>query len=187
MSSRLATRYAKALIDLAVEKNSLEEVRADMLYWQAVCQASRDLVNMLRSPVINGDKKLAVLQKIGQGHLGTFTGAFFALLIRKGRENDLPEIIDAFLEQYNVLKGIHTVRLTTAAEVGDSVRQTLQERLKTDLSLDKVVLETVVDPSLIGGFTMEFDGKMVDASIARDLRDIRKQFSDNTYIAKISK
>ena len=185
--SRLATRYAQALIDLAVEKNSLEEVHADMLYWQAVCQASRDLVNMLKSPVIQGDKKLIILQKVGSAHMGTFTGAFFALLIRKGRENDLPEIIDAFLEQYNVIKGIHTVRLTTATEVGEQVQQGLKDRLRTDLSLDKVILETTVDPALIGGFTLEFDGKMVDASIARDLKDIRKQFNDNSYVSKISK
>ena len=187
MSRRLATRYAQALVEIAVEKNSLEEVHADMTYWQAVCQASRDLVNMLRSPVIHGDKKLAILQKIGQGHLGTFTGAFFALLTRKGRENDLPEIIDAFLEQYNVIKGIHTVRLTTATEVGEGVQQVLRDRLRTDLSLDKVELETAVNPALIGGFTLEFDGRMVDASIARDLREVRRQFADNIYIPKISK
>lgn len=187
MSSRVATRYAQALIDLAVEKNSLEQVYQDMLYWQAVCQASRDLVNMLRSPVIHGDTKLAILRKIGDAHLGPFTGAFVALMIRKGRENDFPEIITAFLEQYNVLKGIHTVRLTTATTVGEGIQQLVKDKLRTELALDNVVLEPAVDDALVGGFTLEFDGKMLDASVARDLRDVRKQFTENIYVAKIFK
>jgi F-type H+-transporting ATPase subunit delta len=187
MSLRVATRYAQSLIDLAAEKNSLEQVHGDMEYWQAVCRESRDLVLMLQSPVIHGDKKLAVLRKVGAEHLGAFTGPFVELLLRKGRESDFPEIIDAFLEQYNTLKGIHVVRLTTATPVGEGVQQVLKDRLKNDLALDKIVLETVVDDALVGGFTLEFDGKMVDASVARDLRDIRKQFTENTYVSKISK
>ncbi|MEJ7683572.1 MAG: F0F1 ATP synthase subunit delta [Segetibacter sp.] len=54
---RLAGRYAKSLIDLAVERNYLEEVYKDMLYLQAVCKASREFVVLLKSPVIPIDKK----------------------------------------------------------------------------------------------------------------------------------
>lgn len=187
MSQRVATRYAKALIDLAVEKNSLEQVHGDMAFWQEVCSESRDLVNMLNSPVINGDKKLAVLQKVGGTHMGPFTGAFLELLIRKGRESDFREVIEAFLEQYNILKGIHTVRLTTATPVGEGVEQVLRDKLKTELSLDNVVLEAAVNESLVGGFTLEFDGKMLDASVAKDLHDIRRQFNENIYVSKIFK
>jgi F-type H+-transporting ATPase subunit delta len=183
--SKVATRYAKSLIDLAAEMNSLDQVHADMLFWQEVCQSSRDLVNMFTSPVIQGDKKMKVLQRIGPDHLGPFTGAFVGLLIRKGRENDFPEIITAFLEQYNVLKDIHTARLTTAVAVSEGVQQAFKDKLKNELSLANVVLDAVVDPRLIGGFTLEVDGKMVDASVERDLHDIRKQFMQNIYVPKI--
>jgi F-type H+-transporting ATPase subunit delta len=49
---RLATRYAKSLIDLAIEKGQLEKIFADMQWLQAVCKASREFVNVLKSPVI---------------------------------------------------------------------------------------------------------------------------------------
>jgi F-type H+-transporting ATPase subunit delta len=187
MSLRVATRYAKALIDLAAEKDSLEQVYGDMVFWQEVCGESKDLVNMLHSPVINGDKKLAVLQKVGGTHMGPITGAFVALLIRKGRESDFLEVITAFLEQYNVLKGIHTVRLTTATPVGEGIQQVVKDKLRAELSLNNVVLEAVVNEALVGGFTLEFDGKMLDASVAKDLHDIRQQFNENIYVSKIFK
>ena len=58
---RLATRYAKSLIDLAIEKGQLEKVFADMQWLQAVCKSNRDFVNLLRSPIIKGDTKKKIL------------------------------------------------------------------------------------------------------------------------------
>ena len=60
---RLATRYAKALLDLAVEKGQLEQVYADMQWIQAVCKSNRDFVNLLRSPIITADVKKKVLPR----------------------------------------------------------------------------------------------------------------------------
>jgi F-type H+-transporting ATPase subunit delta len=182
---RVTGRYAKALIDLAIEKNSLEQVHQDVLYLQQVCRVSRDFVSVLRSPVINPDKKLRILEKVGAGRVGPLTGAFNALLVRKGRESELTGILDAFEEQYNRLMDIHIVKLTTAAQVGEDVQNALGNKIKQDLNLKNVVLETGVNEALIGGFTLEFDGRMVDASIARELKDIQKQFTQNAYIQKI--
>ena len=58
---RLASRYAKALIDLAIEKGQLEEVAADAQWLKAVCKESRDFLNLLRSPIIKGDSKRKIL------------------------------------------------------------------------------------------------------------------------------
>ena len=182
---RVTGRYAKSLIDLAVEKNSLEQVHQDVLFLQQVCRVSRDFVLMLSSPVINPDKKLKVLEKVGAGRISPLTSAFNALLVRKGREGELPGILDAFIEQYNQIMDIHTVKLTTAALVGEGVQNELKEKIRQDLGLTKVVLETGVNADLIGGFTLEFDGKMVDASVAKELNDIRKQFTQNAYIPVI--
>ena len=61
LQPRLAGRYAKSLIDLATEQNSLDKVYEDMLYLQSVCKQSRDFVTLMRSPVIVADKKNAIL------------------------------------------------------------------------------------------------------------------------------
>ena len=77
---------------------------------QAICKGNRDLVSLLKSPVVNADKKDKILDAITAGRIGLLAATFNKLMIRKGREGYLPEVIDAFIHQYKVLSGIHTVK-----------------------------------------------------------------------------
>ncbi|MEG9512149.1 F0F1 ATP synthase subunit delta, partial [Saccharopolyspora indica] len=91
----------------------------------------------------------------------------------------------AFIEQYQALKGIHSVTLTTAVTISEEMKQAIQQKVKAEKGLGTVELETKTDERLIGGFVLEFDNNLVDASILRDLKDIRNQFLRNDYIHKI--
>jgi F-type H+-transporting ATPase subunit delta len=182
---RLAGRYAKSLIDLAKEKNQLDLIYGDIVELQKLCNESRDLLNLLRSPIIKADKKLAILKEAIIGKLNPLTAAFVQLMVTKGRESALPDIAAAYIEQYNKINGIQKVKLTTAATVSEELKSAITQQLKSVASFDKIDLEINVEESLIGGFQLEFDGKMVDTSIARDLRDIKKQFQQNIYIPNI--
>jgi F-type H+-transporting ATPase subunit delta len=75
LNPRLAARYAKSLIDLALEKDQLENVYNDMQYLQAVCKQSREFVGLLKSPVIKADKKDTILKSITAGKVGELTAA----------------------------------------------------------------------------------------------------------------
>ncbi len=182
---RLASRYAKSLIDLAKEKEQLEAVYEDMKYLQAVCKSSHEFVTFLRSPVIKADKKNAIISAITKDNIGALTTAFTKLLVSKGREEDLPEIISAFIDQYNEIKNIHRVKLTTAVEVSDDLRNAIVTKVKAEAGLPNIELESKVDEALIGGFVLEFNNNLLDASVLRDLKDIRKQFNENVYVRNI--
>ena len=179
---RLASRYAKSLIDLSLERNQLELVYADMKYLQAVCKASSEFVSFLISPIIKADKKEAIITAVTKGNIGELTTAFIKLLVVKGRESDLYEIASAFINQYNEIKGILTVKLTTAVAISDSLKQSIVTKVNDTNASGSVELETAVDDKLIGGFILEFDNKLVDASILRDLKDVKKQFMKNVYV-----
>jgi F-type H+-transporting ATPase subunit delta len=182
---RLAHRYAKSLIDLAVEKGQLEIIYADMKFLQLVCKSSKEFVTLLQSPVVTADKKNSILEAITAGKVGEITSSFNKLLVAKGREFELPEIVNAVIEQYNTIKGIHKVKLTTAVELSDELKKSISDKAAKDGGLGLVELETKVEESLIGGFVLEFNNNLVDASIARDLRDIKKQFTKNVYVPAI--
>ena len=184
-NARLAGRYAKSLLDLATEQGQLEAVYADMKYLHAVCQASSELVNVLRSPIIKADQKNSILAEVFKNKVGLLSSSFMVLLVKKGRENELPEMASAFIEQYNVIKGIHQVTLTTAVAVSDELKKSIEDKVKSETSFATVELTTKTDDKLIGGFILEFNNNLVDASIARDLKDIKKQFLNNDYINKI--
>lgn len=184
-NARLAGRYAKSLLDLAIEQGQLETVYADMKYVQAVCKASVELVNLLRSPIIKADQKNSILTAVTKDKVGALTASFNVLLVKKGREAELPEMANAFIEQYNALKGIHQVTLTTAVEVSDDIKKSIEQKVKSSNEFGAVELTTQTNPDLIGGFVLEFNNNLLDASVLRDLKDIKKQFLNNEFISKI--
>ncbi|RFS23820.1 F0F1 ATP synthase subunit delta [Chitinophaga silvatica] len=181
---RLASRYAKALIDLAQELNQLEAVNTDMLYLHQVLKSSTDLVNLLKSPIIKADKKQKILAAVFEGRLSNTTFAFINLLVSKSRESALYEMTAEFTRQYMVLKNISKVKVTTAVPLDAATLEAIRQKVASQ-STQEIVLESAVDPELIGGFVLETNGQLIDASVLRDLKDIKQQFSKNIYVSDL--
>ena len=182
---RLATRYAKSLIDLAVEQNQLTAICDDMKLIVKICKSNPDFVAVLRSPIIKPEKKGKIIESVTKQQVSTISSAFIELLVRKGRESNLPEIAGAFVDQFNKINNIHKVKITTAVSISDSIKDSLLSKMQAASEGKSLELETVVNESLIGGFILETDGKLADMSILRDLKDVKKQFLNNEYIHKI--
>ena len=182
---RLAGRYAKSLIDLSIEQNQLEAIYSDMKLLASICKTNPDFVAMLRSPIIQADKKGKIIAAITTGRVSALASSFIQLLVNKGRELYLPEITTAFIEQYNKLKNIHKVKITTAMPVGDEIKQAIISKVNAITGIGTIELETAIKEELIGGFVLETENKLVDGSILRELNDVRKQFLNNDYIHKL--
>jgi|APTNR8051073442_1049403.scaffolds.fasta_scaffold01272_9 F-type H+-transporting ATPase subunit delta len=182
---RIAGRYAKSFVDLAAEQNKLERVLEDVKSFQALTK-NRDFYLLLKSPVVHASKKIAIINQLFEGKYDELTLAFLRILINKSREAYLPEIAVEFIEQYKQRKHISSVRLTTAAPLSDAVVADIRQRLTGSMhTSDNVELAVKVDPELIGGFVLEFDDKIYDASIAQKLDELRKGFVGNLYISQI--
>ena len=180
--TRIATRYAKSLLQLAVEQNKLEAVYSDVQQLNAVV-AHRDLLMMLKSPIVNADKKIAVMDALFQQRVDGLTIAYIHLLINKGREVFLPEIVTEFIAQYKVMKHITTVKVTSAAPLSPEVLSTLEAKLKeSSATFNNIEIETSIDPKLIGGFVVQFDDKRFDASVSNKLKELKSEFEKNFYI-----
>jgi F-type H+-transporting ATPase subunit delta len=182
---RLATRYAKSLLDLAIEQNSLETTLQDVMGMRDTMRDSREFVTILRSPVIKDDKKNAIIEAVMGNRMNPLAKLFVKLLVEKGRVSDLPEIAEAFITQYKVLKHIRTVKLVTASKVDASVTETIRQKVAASQPDQTIEMTTEVNPALIGGFILQFDNKVVDASVRRDLNDIKKQFLSNLYLPNL--
>jgi F-type H+-transporting ATPase subunit delta len=179
---KLASRYAKSLIDLAIEKNELPQVFADMQYTDGVLSISRELVVFLKSPVIKADKKQNVVEALFKDKVSEVTLAFFNIMIRKGREGYLPDVIKSFRTLYNTNKHITPVKITSAVKLEDSFVKDIVAKLKLDAHLETIEITTLVDESLIGGFIVQWEDKMIDNSISRNIKTLKKELSNNQYI-----
>jgi F-type H+-transporting ATPase subunit delta len=182
---RLATRYAKSIVDLAIEQNQLEVVCTDMKFILGICKTNPDFVAVLRSPIIKPSAKVKIIESITKEKVSLLTTAFIKLLVVKIREINLPEIAAAFVDQYNTINNILKVKITTAVQISDSLRDTILSQIEGNGTAAKIDLETAVNESLIGGFVLETKAKLLDASILKDLKDVKKQFMNNDYLHRI--
>ena len=173
------------MIDLSQEKGQLEDVFNDMLFLQKIIKDNRDLLVLLRSPVITADKKINVVEAVTTGRVTEITALFNKLLINKGRESALPEVITSFIQQYKELKQIHTVKLTTATPISQNLMDAFIEQIKRTTAIQNIELEAKVDEKIIGGFVLQTGDQLIDASVAYDLREVAKQFQNNDFIYNI--
>jgi F-type H+-transporting ATPase subunit delta len=180
--TRIATRYAKSLLDLAVEQGKLEQVNKD-LQQLAVATQNRDLHLMLKSPIISNEKKNAALSALFSGKIDALTMGYLQLLVNKNREAYLSDIVSEFGVQYKALNKVTTVKVTTAVPMSDAVLEEVKARLvASGITNPNLDIQRVVDADIIGGFVLEFDSKRFDSSVASKLADLKGQFSKNLYI-----
>ena len=179
---RVASRYAKSLIDLGIEKNIIDTLYDDICNFKESLN-NRDLYLLVKSPIIKADKKIGILNSIFGESFDKATMSFFNIITRKGRESFLPEITDSFINLYKKHKHITTVQLTTASPITQEALVAIKKALELSNDTDQQVeIETSVDKDLIGGFVIEMDDKLYDASVAHKLEEVKKQFMNNKYI-----
>lgn len=183
--NRIAGRYAKSLIDLAVDKNILETVKSDVESFSKMAE-NRDLYLLLKSPIINATKKEQVFNALFGGKFNELTSAFFTLILKKGRESNLPEIAKEFLNQYKTLIGLTTVKVTTASPMDEASLSDIKSRLVASKETAKdVEILTKVDPSILGGFIIQIGDKLYDNSIVHKLNQVKKNISNKDFIKSI--
>lgn len=180
-SYRIASRYAKSLIDLATEQGKLDKVVEDMTYFAEVAKL-KDVSLLLKSPIINSDKKGKVLNAIFSGKIDPLTNSFLDIILRKGRESYLKEIAAEVINQYQVIKGISIVEIVSAETLSAETLEAIRVKLiSSKLTNVNIQFKTSVDQNLIGGFVISFDDKLYDASVKHQLDLLRKQFSSKEY------
>lgn len=183
-NTRVAQRYSKALIDSALETNQLEQVKAEIDAIRKV--DSRELRQVMVSPIINHEKKVEIFKAVFS-KVSPLTTSFFNLVFFKGREVVLPDILDAFEEQYRNLKGIEIIELTTAVPVSDELRNEIKMMFQKLERFRGKTLEvrSKVDEDIVGGFIAQAGDTLYDASIRYNLQLIQKQFVENLYVQKL--
>lgn len=186
--NRIASRYAKSLIDLAVEQNSLEKIHGDVEHLRRMIHSSKDFNAFLRSPVIQYSRKKKALEALLKDHFEDLTFKFVDLLASKKREAYLPEIADEFIIQYRTLNKISQATIITAGEITPALEAQIKAKLQdATIGYANVEVVTKVDPSLIGGFVIEFEGHVYDVSVKYELEQMRKEFKGNLFESAIGR
>jgi F-type H+-transporting ATPase subunit delta len=170
-AEKISIRYAQSLFDLAESKGSIETVKNDVLLILDAINGSKELQMALQSPIIKADKKQAFMKAIFGSKIQELTLLMMNLLVTKGREKYTKEVCESFMGLYNVKNNIVPVKLRTAVAVSDQVKKEITSNIK-----GIVQIESIIDPSLIGGFVVEYNNQMYDASVSRSLEVLKQKF-----------
>jgi len=174
-TTRIATRYAKPLLELAQENNVLEQVKADIDNFISLCETNRDFVLTLKSPIIAHQKKAAILAKIFDGKVNELTSKFFVVLANKTRENLLPEVAREFLRMYYEKMGFQEAVVTTTIPLDAETKKAF-EKLVSDVSGKKPMIIEKIDKSLVGGYIVKMGDRQIDDSMSGKLRELKLSF-----------
>ena len=172
--SRITERYAKSLLDLASDEGKITDVLNDIRGFIDLTK-QRDVLNLLKSPIIKKDKKRRIFKELFDGKIDQMTMMFFNIVLNKGRESMLPEIASSFLNLYNASKNITEVELTTAVELDTQILDNIESKLSAKLKeTGKVKILSKTKEDLLGGFVLKYGDNLYDASLAHKLSELRK-------------
>jgi len=178
VSAAVANRYAKALVDVALQKREEAQVREELSGFLQLLASNEELRNVFASPAIPHAQKRAILEAlISRLKLNKTTANFLEVLLKNNRLHQLEAMVEAFARELDNRLGIVSAEITTARPVSDNQKNLLIDRLRR-VTGKEVRLKFKTEPELIGGVVTRIGSTIYDGSIRTQLQTIRKQMSE---------
>ncbi|MEH6777317.1 ATP synthase F1 subunit delta [Maribacter arcticus] len=175
--SRAALRYAKAILDMAKEKKALTAVEKDMRSIAATISDSKELRDVLASPIVSGVSKKNALAEIFKGS-DAITEGSISMLVDNKRIGMLNEVALKYIILNEQLKGKGVAYVTTAVPLNAEMEKKVLKQV-ANITGDEVTIENKIDESIIGGFILRIGDLQYDASIVNKLNNIKREFSNS--------
>jgi F-type H+-transporting ATPase subunit delta len=169
---KIVEPYAEALLELANSNESLKEVTNDMNIVSQFLVNSSDLKKFLGNPLVTRDAKKNVIKDILGEQINAKTLTFLRLLVDRGRIALLDSVAQRFLELSYKTESIEIAKITSCVQLSADQQKNIAEKLKIITGAKQIKLALKVDPTLIGGFTVEIGSKLIDTSIKGQLKQI---------------
>jgi F-type H+-transporting ATPase subunit delta len=175
MLSKAIHRYSLALYLAAKDSRKLDTIAVDSGNLIGLIKSSRDLHLFFASPVIKHDKKIKIVEALFKKKISQLSFEFIKLLIAHNREGMIIDILEGFLDLKNDSEGKIKAKVKTAVKIDDKEMKKLKEKIDV-FTGKKSVLDFSDDKDLIGGFTIQVKDTVIDASIRRQLDNLRNKF-----------
>lgn len=173
--TKVAIRFAEAILDAVPAGTDIESVLADLRDVQASIEGSRELKLFFESPVISQKKKAETVRALFSGRVSDYVISVLLLLVEKGRETIVLQILDTVMEERRRREGIIRSHVRSAVTLSDDQRVKLVEALAA-VSGKTVEAEYSVAPALMGGLLVQLDDTVYDGSVQQQLRRLRTRF-----------
>ncbi|MRX64280.1 ATP synthase F1 subunit delta [Maribacter luteus] len=175
--TRAAIRYAKAILDIAVDNKATAAVENDMRSMVKTISDSKELKDMLASPIVRSEVKKKALNGIFKG-VHAISEGMIKLLVDNKRIGMLNEVALKYIILNEQLKGQDVALVTTAVPLTKELEKKVLVQV-AQLTGNEVTVENKIDESIIGGFILRVGDLQFDASVANKLSNLKREFTNS--------
>ena len=169
--------YATALFDLAKEQNKVKEFQEQVSVVIEIIEENIQFMELLMHPKIMMDEKIQLVHTVFSGKVAEEITGILTIIVKKGRQNVLLDILKLFLEMVNEYGGVVKATITSAVELNNE--QLAQIKGKIEQSTHKnVEIHTQINKDLIGGMIIRVGDNVVDASISGKLKTLKEELTN---------
>ena len=175
--TRAAIRYAKAVLSLAQEQKLEDTINSDMKLIASTIADSKELKLTLQNPVVRSSVKKSIVLEVFK-NLNPLSAKLVDTLIENKRISSIGDVATQYNELYDQLKETQVATVTTAVGLSDDLRTKVLAKLK-ELTGKEVEINSVIDPSILGGFILRIGDIQYNASVANKLNTLKREFTLN--------
>ncbi|MEE1073074.1 MAG: ATP synthase F1 subunit delta [Cellulosilyticum sp.] len=176
MAKLVVKRYATALFDLAASEGAMAKYEEEVKVIVKALHDEPDFMAVLQDHKVTREDKISIVENIFTDKVSTPIVGLLVLLVNKGRQAEILNVLEAFLDMVKAESGIIKAVVTSAIPLKEAQLEALREKLEASTK-SKIELETIVDSSIIAGLVVRVGDKVVDASYKGEMQTLKKQLS----------
>lgn len=177
LTKKVAVPYVRALFDLSIETNIMHQITGDFYNLSILLNESSELTDYLSNPVVSQKAKREILAKTLKSQINDETFKFLLFLLDRNRINLLSSIVNSYIELMFKTARIKTVEVVTSSPFSASQEDKLVQKLKKLINARAIQLVVTVDPTLIGGFLIKTESKLIDFTVKNKLQELAKRLN----------
>jgi len=173
---KISKRYARSIFSIAEEQKNIETILKDFNHVKTVVNNSKELSNLIASPIIKPDKKCKIISEIFKENISELTLNFLLLLTNKHRINLIIFITEHFESLINEINNRVKVLITTAVEIDSTIKSTLTDRIK-EMTKKTILPSYYVDEQLKAGIKIQIEDWVYDGTLQNKIEDLYKRLA----------
>jgi F-type H+-transporting ATPase subunit delta len=175
MAKLVSKTYGDALFDLAVEENKIDALVDEVKDVKEALIENPELFKLLNHPKIVKEEKEKIIENIFDGKVSKELAGFLKIIVSKGRQQDMIEILEYFINEVKDNKKIGVVSVTSAKPLTESQKERIEKRIAETTEYRSLEMNYQVQEEIIGGLIIRIKDRVVDSSIRTKIEELRKR------------
>lgn len=177
MAKLVSSTYGDALFELALEEDKMDTLLQEATFVRDTFLENEEVLRLFNHPKIRKDEKEAFIEKVYEGNVSEDMVGFLHIIVAKDRYNEILPIFEYFIHRVKEYKGIGTARVTSAVELTEAQRTSIEKKLLATTRYNTFEMNYKVDPALLGGLIIRIEDRVVDSSLKTQLDKMTKELT----------